>query len=570
MLSAITDVRFESVALNAIGIDPLLTPKALEVPKHLEGDRSMRFRYYSLAAEFDYIEPLKLGLIAGEVRPLLLSNFEAYQAIQERFHENPSALVPAVIYRFANAVSRKALSTQLAALERSPQPYLARLYELVQYQEMNLSVQDIRRIYGIHRSASAEGKQLRRDLALVRHKRLLGHLLGIDFRSFPPGSQLLLPNLGRATLSYGLTLAQLKILGPDPSAIDQFLDHFEGYISELRRSHASPEDETKPVYQWASFNKSRVEGIAHAVAAARGIPATNREEENDVRWELKFDERSGTYSVPQIHFNVHGLDAANVKKMVEIAYKSQMLSETLNGHLRRIRPVQHGASLKVGESSVEARIPIPSNIPKFEDGKYVEAIRRDKTLKYSNRSMLLKCLHLWPGIFRFDSSAPDAVSTRLEAFSGYEKWYRTSFLEDVFRYHQNSEKNHPFYRTYVAIRVFLAKYSDDPTSIFFSEFIEELFSYVFVTLDRDEENSRARAEDVARLEGKLKAVLWPEIEKKLRTNGKVSLTKDELESLIRERIHRHEKDVAQAVSDQNRIISRIVEDPFLLKSRSEK
>ncbi len=568
MLSEILGIEFKTIPLNEIRIDPLLTPKALAIPRHIEADPVIKQKYIELASRFDYREPLKLGCIFDEkLNPCLLSNFECYEALQDLYYQNPSELVQVIVITFSDQINRKAVSTQLAALERGEQPYLIRLYELRQYIQLELDAQMIRRIYGIYRSASAEGKQLRRDMAIAKHDRFLSHILGNQADTIDQNtqsSQFLKPNLGNATLPYTFALRLLKILGSDNNAISEFLNHLETYLAELRKSHMSPEEETKPIHQWSAYNRTRIESFARAVAGSRSIPNYDAEQLADYNWDLRFDERSGAYLIPQTEFNVHDRSDQNMKRIVEIAYKANQLSKSLKAHIKRIRPVRHGSKLKIGDSSVEARIPISSNIPKLEDTEYLIAIREDKVLRFCNRSHFLRSTHLWPGIFGFESSEPNSVSTYESAHKGFENWYNNSFLADVFRYHQNNAPGHPFYSTYIAIQLYLSRRANDPTSITFSDFFNEVFSYVLTSHDKDYEAKKMRADEIVNYERDLKSVLWTELESALNDGKTITVDRFQLESLIRERIHTHERDVVRAISHQNQILSRILENPLLL------
>ena len=143
------------------------------------------------------------------------------------------------------------------------------------------------------------------------------------------------------------------------------------------------------------------------------------------------------------------------------------------------------------------------------------------------------------------------------------------FLKDIFRYHQNNANGHPFYKIYITIRAALGRSKNDPAELQFKDFVGDLFKEVFTALDREDEVFRSRAEDVLRLSGKLKRISWDEISLALRDGKTIELDREHLESLIQEQVHKHEGAVARAISHQNSILNRVIENPLLLKRGNE-
>lgn len=560
-------VKLEKVPLSSIEIDPIFVPKSLSIPKHLEPDKATEESYLHLTQGTRFFEPLKVGRIGGD-RLFLLCGYENYRAFQRIFKNEVTANVDVLILENQSIDQLRSISIQLRQLEKTKEPHLARLITLELLISKKTPVSEIKRMYNISKSASSEGKQLQRDMRLVRHKRLLGLVLGIEKSENACNEPVLLekimmPGLMRnSKISYNVAIEVLSILRDESATVDKFI---ENYLLEIDRMKAlSIDEQCKPVFQWKTYDKSRVIRIANAVALNHYNMHFNSSELSDFRWDVHHDKKTGNYVIPAISYNIHDHSPENIRKIQEIKYLTELVSYTLGAHIARLRPVGHGLTLKVKDSEFEPIIAIPANIPNQEDLKYLNDIRSNKMLYYCNRWRILKCLQLHAGLFGYDNHNYDSISTFRTAFITFEKWWNDQFLRDIFLYYQDNPEMHPKFKYYIAIKLYLTRRQEDSANVYFSTFINDMLAAVFSDLDADKEIRRTRLENVLNYDRDLKSHSWDEIKLKLAEVGRVELTKDQLESLLREAIHRKENSLAEIASNINRNVNRLIDSntPF--------
>lgn len=522
---------FEEINLASIHIDPLITPTCLE-HKDIKSDPSLTAHYLNLVGEIGCREPLKIGLCSGKYT--LLPPYELYSAYLELMSEDLNQKVGCVIIEFYDYSEMIAVSAKLSLFLSGKLSSLHKLLTLQLLIESGKTEIELKKYLNFNSANSSERRQIQRFLRLLRTPKILSRILGIpvsEAGGLLLGKALLLPK----TVEIDLTLSDaeklLSVLKDDEHAIDEYLVLFDEEKERLRRDFITREEECKPMREWRSFNPHRMIELAKGISLKRGFKTSEKKHKLDQAWSITLDNDLGTIRIPEFTFTSFSKDLDQGKKMVEAIYISQKLSQTLLGHVQRIRPAEHGDSWKVDRENMK------SNNLRIDDVDYVnDFIRPNKLLRLANKERFLKAYKLRAHNFGFESYDPCAISTVSTAQKSYELWWNDVFLKDIHNFHGGDESKHRWFSFYNYIRVFLVisnlGMSEIDRMIEFDDFFYLLFSHVLSKLDTDEKVRKERLKQLSGLQRNLIGHNWTEIDNALGRDGKVSLTREQLNSVI--------------------------------------
>lgn len=530
-------IRLTEIPLNKIQESPWLVPTSFKIKGQLTPDENKVKKYFDILKDLNFSEYIKVW--SKDDKFLVFDNYEALLALREYYRKSPEHPVTCLLVENADDVYIKTLAARLQNISTSDS-HASRCVGIRTLLGLNVTPAKIREIYGASGSRSKEAKMFQRDFRIAKHDRIYNRVVGYVDENKRGILDIARPRISKATLSYALADKILGILGDDEELIQAFDLEYEKYLSHLRKGFQHEDEQVKPIYSWKSFNKAKVEGIAKYLMR-RGEPSAvdpkyifGDTSLSDRSCRFNYDESSGVLTTPQLKLNLASNDPENLKLLVDFKYHAEKTVHTLESHIKRIRPVEHGGPVRV--STIDLR-PVQaidrSNVPKFVDADYFRYVQEHKLLQYANRELLLKSIDLAAHNFGFSSYQPDAEASYKSIYTAFKKWWDDNFLPRVHQYHQSDEKRHPLYSAYISILNYLNKKADRIEMVFFGDFILELFSVVFRELDAISENKKQRLENIERSDQDAKTVLWEQILTALREAG---LTETDFLNAARDRL----------------------------------
>lgn len=546
MKDQLLKIEPESTLLTKIEVDPFFIPESLEMKNYFDYDKSKVEWYRSLLSDLNFHDLLKVWQY--DHRLILIDNYEYYRALQDHHTDNPEVTVPILKVTGGNKAKLKELSLRLKMLH-STDTHLTRCINIKFLTECGCSYTEIKELYGVKKSSSAQARQVQRDYKLVKNEVLFNRVIGA-----PPGTTRITDGMSpaphKATLQYGIALTVLSILPDDKECIAKFDHRYEEYISQLQESHVLEDEITKPIFSWSKYSKEKVKSIA--ASAARDDDRLNFDYKylitddslNDQRWSIKHSEFTNELVVPQIKVNLGSKAEANIKKILELTYKTEALHFSLLSYLKRINPATHGSKIRVQSSEIAPYFETASNIPKYEDSAYFRFIQKHNLLFYCNRELLLKSIDLKAHNFGFDKYQYNSESTYEKANTCFARWFTNDFLQTIKSYYNGRETRHPKYSVYVSIKNYLEYRAADQSSVYFGEFINQLFASVFTDLDIDRAKNESKAKAILDSDRKLKNWTWEEIKS---LTGKVEVTAEDIRKMARELLQLDENSLISEV-----------------------
>lgn len=548
------------IPLNKIVIDPVLIPESLKVPKILSPNRAKEetCEHY---IRFGINPVLWIGKLGTTY--YLLADYEDYEALQNAHHQAPSIPVDSIILETKHKQGLYEIAAVLSTGRAAEGDHFKRLLQTHTLLEIGKTKTEIKEILGVRKSSSPLGKQVQRDLRIVKTSSILKMVLGSPDSGSISKNGFESINPGQAQLSYSLANEIIGILGGDQNLIDEFVVQYHKYQKEIEDHHTTPEELTKPIFQRRNYSKRHVLRLASAIAGhdLKHIEAIS--DERGFYYGYSFDQATGKFKMPEISLNIYSDEKFEIKKFYELTYLLSSLSKSFLAHIARVRPTSHGANLKTKSNPGESFVPIPTNLPKLDDLAYLEMVRKDKMLNYVNRDRILKALGLRCGHLGYEQTDYDSISTWNKSHIEFESWFESDFKDQIFIYFNNTPDNHPKFNYYIAIKKYLVKKSKESHSIFFYEFFNELFSAVFTEIDINDEHRSNRVKNLERMDSKLTISLWQEVEESLQKKGFIKLTREELESVIRERIAINHQGQAETASKILSAVNQLTKNSFV-------
>lgn len=546
-----------SALLTEISPDPFFIPESMGMKNYFDFDQSKIDWYRSLLSDLNFHDLLKVW--QNDNHLILIDNYEFYRALQDHYSENPEVNVPILKIECSSKVKVKELSLRLKMLH-SDDSHLSRCLNIKFLVECGCSYTEIKELYGVKKSSSAQARQVQRDYKLVKHPCLFNRVIGA-----PAGTEnisaMLSPSPQKATLQYGMALQVLSILPDEQKFIEEFDQRYEEYIASLQNAFLYEDEITKPVFTWGKYSKEKVRTLAASVARGSDRLAFDYKyligdsALPDQKWSIKHSELTHEVSIPQIRLNLGVKADDNIKRIVDVIYKTEGLHYSLLSYIKRIHPAIHGSKIRVQSSEIAPHFETASNTPKFEDKAYFDFIRRHKLLYYCNRELLLKSIELKAHHFSFENYQYDAVSTYQNAHAKFIKWFDDEFLSAVSNHYNGRKTRHPKYSIYISIRCFLEKRAGDSASIFFGEFINQIFASVFTDMDTEQKHREEKSKVIMESDQKLRDAAWDQVQE---ASGKVSVDVSEVRSIARSLLQQDEDRLLSEIHKLNRAIQVLV------------
>ena len=491
------------IALDRIKEDPALTPEVLDIKKHLSLDKDRIEKYLTIVSELNFKEFIKVWHYNGQ--HILIDNYEYLCALLEHHKKDPSHKVSCLVIEEADHREVKELSFRLRNLHPTDS-HTARCLNLYTLKEMGCSLIEIKRLYSVKKSHSAEGKKLQRDYRIVRHAQIFNRVMGLADQWASPSvvAELKIPKppIYKATLSYALADKILSILpAEDEEMVSIFVAEYDKYLQTLKEAYTYEEEQTKPIYTWKNYSRDRVLKIARAIARGTEIIPANSflisgdDSRHDYSWGIHYNENSNDLKFPQVTLNLASKKENNLKKVVELRYKLETLSHSLSSYIKRIAPADHGIALRVKDAGIEPALDTVGNMSRFADRHYFEYIRGQKLLYYCNRELLLRSINLKAHNFGFPRYDHNSETSYHKANESFSKWHEQHFNNVVKFDLGGSAERHSNYPIYHAIKIFLSHKAGSHSAIYFCDFILETFSFVFRELDKESENKKKTTEN---------------------------------------------------------------------------
>lgn len=496
------DFIVKPIPLNSIIV---AGPRAIQTEGLLEKDEQLVMDYSRLLEDFNVSDRLLLWQ-SGTGEFHLLSRIENYES-HIRYHNHyglpSSQAIFCDVLVGCTEVEAHEFHQRLQDLRAlHPEPEVLRMIMMknLLISDPGLSDVDLKRIYGVlGKSKSKEGKQFERDLSIVKHDAFFCGVLGLDGAE-PPYK----PNPLKAIYTYSFCARHLALsIGKDAEAVSQFHLSYGEYLNDIReRPHAEDMD-VKPIFKWPDYSQDRVLNIASATIRDESINFGRDKEERDVEWVLVPPKSDGGFLIPLFRANCRSLAKANIKALVELAYVANIIAFAALSFIKTIAPIGHGLPVRRANRDLE---PAPFDVVmnNFDlTQRYFNWVRTYKLLYYANRIRLLNSIGLRPHYFGFNRSGPFDQTTYLTACQTFNAWYKDEFLEKIVPQSEDGEEqSHPFFPTYKILKNRLAELgaTEPHGGIFFKDFINILFTFVFNDFDAEEERRSAAKKNYRKLQ----------------------------------------------------------------------
>jgi hypothetical protein len=569
--------NIKTIPLNKIQVSHLLIPEICKIKTYLEPNKERINNYLSVLDSMTFhtggglaSKPLIQRPVVwtkSESEIFLLNDLEYAEALKKIYSLTPSQPVECVALETKSFEGVKSLALKLRLLTGLGDSYYSRLYTIQLLIASGCGYQKIRKMFGIKKMRSSEGKQLERDYKLAKHPTMVNKVIGApdELKSYHKELDEMLgtskvqnkpqyPRPKLATLKYSQALNLLNILNDSEDCIERFSEEYDKYIDQLKL-YRYPDEDSKNVYSWKRYNPEKVKMIAAKIARGED-KLIDQQELRDYSWRVKYNEDTLDYSIPETTLNLRDKEPCNIKKVFEVAYVTGVMHYTLQSYLKRICPAEHGALVRTYSSGIEPAPESKSNIPDLNNSQYIDSVRAYKWLKYSNFERLLKSLSLKAHDFGFVRSTSDCETTYTRAHDQFEKYYKDKFCKDIESYRSENPMKKPRLEIYSEIRIYLAKKAASKETVSFPNFITEMFSEVFNKVDTIQKNKEERVKIALRKEKQIYSHTWGEIKAALNNgrerNGNLTIKKG---IISEERLLRAARELY--LPDENRIFEKV-------------
>jgi hypothetical protein len=233
---------------------------------------------------------------------------------------------------------------------------------------------------------------------------------------------------------------------------------------------------------------------------------------------VDFDLDTGELKIPQFGAHLNRKGEANIRRLLEIKDKSELLFHSLSAYLATIGPVENGQRIRRDPES--SPIDISSNAPRFNDYSYYERVRHLRYIYYVNRPRLLRALGLRSQDLGFKEDEAESVSTFSAARKQYLVWWKEVLVREIYLYYHGIPERHPRYTIYLLLRAFLRgaaaraylqtrRTGIPEPSISFPDFITEAFGWVARFQDQEDKASKRRANHVISTYSRIATLVKP-------------------------------------------------------------
>ena len=415
--------------------------------------------------------------------------------------ESPGQPVQCVVFTEATRFQVKEHSARMRELlEANVRSHLGRVLSVksLLLADPELDYEDFKRFRNVIGMAqSKEGKKLERDYKIAVSDQFFLGVMGINDLSQRP----LRPSPDQASYTYEFCANKLvPILGVNTKAIEVFHDKLDKYLADVRRRPHPPDFEVKPIHKWKPFyDPDQIVALAENSVRESGYVPNLRMEDKDQEWRI--DQIGSKVKLPPVEFDRHDLAVPNIKRKVDLCYKSGIIHYSTKSDLAKMKPRHHGDPISIRNRDLDPGYESPMKNLEF-DSPYAEIIRESQYLYYSARPRLIKSLGLRADRLGFDDYNPNSESTYTKAASSFSKWFDDEFLGKIFVFSRLPKpEDHPRYRVYSKILEILKLFalhegtSDTTKSdgVKFKDFCNQVFRQVFEMLDAEDEIQRAQS-----------------------------------------------------------------------------
>lgn len=484
-------INLELIRLNALEIDSEILPEASESKGVILNHDELIRRYMEIQDRFQVSDLVRVWKDQG--RSIVIQNYACLKAYQKLYADVPEQKIACLVISEATRAEVIEYCLRIKELTSARTPsHLERLLQvkILLLNNPNLTFEEFKEMRGVvGRVQSKEGKQAERDFKLASSDLFFCGLLGIR----DMGERPLLPDVGEALYPYGFCANQLLgTLGNGQEIVARFHEEYLKYISDLETKPHSEDEEVKPIFTWSSYNQNDVLNIARWAAGYRHS-VQNRPEDRDPEWMIESGQDLSV-KVPSFSFIKSPSSDPNFKKLVEAAYKSQILSRNSLKVIRAVKPQKHGVRASFGEVDLPS-----SGVSEQVDqvSSYLNFIRYERVLYYAVKSRLLKSLRLSAGSFGFVDRNSNQKLTWDQIFYSFDQWFEIEFSGNIVRRSDFTIDEHPLFFPYQTIHQYLEarknSSSANGSETSFNDFVLELFSHLFMVLDAKERNEDSLA-----------------------------------------------------------------------------
>lgn len=359
---------------------------------------------------------------------------ELYYAYEDMLKTVPDELCVYVVILPRNMSREKIIevSVLLNPDENIPHP-LYRLKRLKSLLQLGLSDKQIRDYLKTGKSNAAFATKVRRDLKLCKNDVLYELVTGIS----PDDNPLQLPRPEKAKIGCTAASKILEKLGDDRKLWKEYQIELNKWISK-KRGYELASDENIPYYdrQWYKNERDKPLRIALSLLDEKytGIDSSIHISRYKP-WDISItDTNVRILRVPSVEIDLKKKSDDNLKLLLDVAYKMDLVSHTLKSYITSIAPVDHGDSVRGKASLDDKTIELRSNLSEFDGYNYATHILRTKMLSYSDRHRLIRSLGLNYRSFGFDNSSDTKMLE--EIYTSFREWDR----ENSFKYEQDLQQ----------------------------------------------------------------------------------------------------------------------------------
>ena len=299
---------------------------------------------------------------------------------------------------------------------------LYRLKRLKHLVDLGRSNAEVKKILNVGKSNGAFATQVGRDLSITRNPIALELTAGIT----PDDNPLQLPNPLKAKISYSTALELDEKLGKDLDLWKRYKELLTLWIEKTKGCEL-PTDVSTPIYKRKWYKNERDKPLKIALELLdeqyKGVKNTNINISDFKPWEIAVtDSNVRILKIPSASIDLKNKNFNNMKLIFDIAYKMELVSQSLNSYLGLITPVEHGGNVRGHASTDDKTIELRSNLSEFDGYNYASFIFSKKAIKYSDRYRLLKSLNLSFKTFGFKNSKDIKSIKSIRA--SFNKWDR--------------------------------------------------------------------------------------------------------------------------------------------------
>lgn len=282
---------------------------------------------------------------------------------------------------------------------------LFRLKRLKNLSDLGMSNSDIKRFLHVGKSNGAQATKTGRDLKICRNPIVYELVTGIR----PDDPPFLPPQVTKSLLPYSIAIQVIDKLGDDIKKYDEYKTSLLSWVNKTK-SYELPSDESLPAYErdWYKREKDKPLKLALEIISEKykGTSTGKLNISNYKPWDISVtDDNLRILRIGSVQLDLKKKSEDNVRLIIDVAYKMDLVSNSLKSYLGHMVPVEHGGSVR-GKASVDDKtIELRSNLSEFDGYNYVSFIFKHKAIRYSDYHRFLTSLGVSYSSFGFKNSS---------------------------------------------------------------------------------------------------------------------------------------------------------------------